>query len=634
MALGGPQQQAVLAVLLLTPGHAVGMSDLVDALWPDDPPPQARTTVRTYMSRLRRSMAGGVDGDGRPTLERLSSVPGGYHLAVSALHVDALHAERLAADAGGVAATGDLERARGLLGEALALWQGEPLIGVPGPFAARHRDRLEDLRLALVEERVALDIALGHAALSVPELISFVREHPLRERLYDLLMRALCQAGRHVEALAVFRDARRLLVRELGVEPGPGLVALHRRILNGDPELATRVPALPAAGGTRTPPLTAAATNGSGPDSASALRSTRAWPGDEARPAAEPGGTPVSMGRGRRMADARRRPAQLPPDDPDFTGREAAVHTLGAALTATAPGRDALRIAAVAGMGGVGKTALAVHVAHRVKSCFPDGQLYAELRCEGEPLSPDAVLTAFLSALGATAETLPDGLAAKSALFRSLTDGRRLLVVLDDAVDSRQVRPLLPGAPGCAVLVTSRARLAVLPGARHVGLGVFSHAEARDLLERLIGVERVVGEPDAVAELARVCGFLPLAVRIVSARLAARPGWTIQAMNDRLSDERRRIDELRFGDLAVRSTFERGYRRLTPGQARAFRLAATLDQELSLSRASALLAVEERAADDLLESLVDVAMLESPSAGRYRPHDLLRAFGRRQSEDE
>ncbi|WP_280708336.1 BTAD domain-containing putative transcriptional regulator [Kitasatospora sp. GP30] len=598
VVLGSPQQRAVLAVLLLTPGHTASTSDLIDALWPDDPPSHARTTVRTYVWRLRRSLAVGAEPVDQ-TEGRLSSVPGGYHLDVPTGCVDALRAERLVAEAGGASAGGAPERARALLGEALALWQGEPLVGIPGPFAARQRSRLGDLRLTLLEERVALDIALGRAALCVSELTALTQEFPLRERFHELLMRALCQAGRQTEALEVFRSARRLLVRELGVEPGRDLAALHGRILDGDPELTGRAPAVRPGGGSGAP---------TGPG--------------EPEPTPDP-----------ERPDALPRPAQLPPDDADFTGREAAVEALCAALTAAAPGRDALRIGAVAGMGGVGKTALAVHVAHRVKEHFPAGQLYADLRGDGGPVTPEAVLTAFLRALGTAPEALPDGLAAKSALFRSLTDGRRLLVVLDNAVDSAQIRPLLPGAAGCAVLVTSRAWLAGLPGARQIGLTVFAPQEAQDLLERMIGAERLAGESAAALELVTACGFLPLAVRIVAARLAARPSWTVRVMVDRLSDERRRLDELRVGDLAVQATFELGYRQLTPYQVRAFRLVAAVDcKDLGTAAAAALLGLDEHIADELLESLADVAMLESPAAGRYRSHELLRAFARRKSE--
>ncbi|MFE2178507.1 ATP-binding protein, partial [Kitasatospora sp. NPDC059462] len=332
------------------------------------------------------------------------------------------------------------------------------------------------------------------------------------------------------------------------------------------------------------------------------------------------------------------RPAQLPPDAADFTGRTAPVRVLCEALAAPpedggAPGRpqQALVVATVVGMGGVGKTALALHVAHRVRDAYPDGQLYVDLRgSDPVPADPEAVLSGFLVALGVPADAVPDGLDARSALFRSVVDGRRLLLVLDNAKDAAQIRPLLPGAVGCAVLTTGRTRPAGLPASVQVDLDVFQPEEALDLLGRTIGAQRLAAEPDAARELVVACGNLPLAVRIVAARLAARPGWTVETLSRRLQVERRRIDELRIGDLAVAAAFELSYRQLTGDQARAFRLVASVDgPDIGLPAAAALLDLDAYDAEDLLEALVDVAMVESPFPGRYRYHDLLRAFARR-----
>ncbi|MFD0346392.1 NB-ARC domain-containing protein [Kitasatospora aburaviensis] len=295
------------------------------------------------------------------------------------------------------------------------------------------------------------------------------------------------------------------------------------------------------------------------------------------------------------------------------------------------PSAQALVVATVVGMGGVGKTALALHVAHRVRDAYPDGQLYVDLRgSDPVPADPEAVLSGFLVALGVAADAVPDGLDARSALFRSVVDGRRLLIVLDNAKDAAQIRPLLPGAVGCAVLTTGRTRPAGLPATVQVDLDVFQPDEALDLLGRTIGAERLAAEPEAALELVVACGHLPLAVRIVAARLAARPGWTVATLSRRLQVERRRIDELRIGDLAVAAAFELSYRQLTADQARAFRLVASVDgPDIGLPAAAALLDLDEYDAEDLLEALVDVAMVESPFPGRYRYHDLLRAFARR-----
>ncbi|MEU6296344.1 AfsR/SARP family transcriptional regulator [Streptomyces erythrochromogenes] len=628
LKIGSPQQQAMLAVLLLRPGHSASATDLITALWGEEPPSAAMTTVRTYAWRWRKVLdAVGKDGEGggtggdRPASSVLVSMGDGYRLVLPKLAVDAAEAESLAAEAERTARTDPL-RARDLLNQALELWQGEPLAGVPGPFAERHRQRLEELRLTLLEERIGLDLTLGRYSRCIPELTSLTTEHPLHERAYELLMRALYQAGRQADALAVYRGVRQLFLAELGVAPGAELEQLHRRILEGDPTLAAPEPVAPVAPAEeperRREPVREGAgaedsRNGSGPGAGEPDRPEERKAQEAAlRPAAAPP-----------------RPAQLPPDAADFTGRTAPVRVLGEALGT--PSAQALVIATVVGMGGVGKTALALHVAHRVRESYPDGQLYVDLRgSDPVPADPEAVLSSFLVALGVPGDAVPDGLDARSALFRSVVDGRRLLLVLDNAKDTAQIRPLLPGAVGCAVLTTGRTRPAGLPATVHVDLDVFHPSEALDLLGRTIGADRLAAERDAALELVVACGHLPLAVRIVAARLAARPGWTVETLSRRLQVERRRIDELRIGDLAVAAAFELGYRQLTADQARAFRLVASVDgPDIGLPAAAALLDLDEYDAEDLLEALVDVAMVESPFPGRYRYHDLLRSFARR-----
>ncbi|MER8119825.1 BTAD domain-containing putative transcriptional regulator [Streptomyces sp. NPDC094031] len=588
LAAGPPQQQAMLAVLLLSRNKTATACDLLDALWGDRPPGRPMNTIRTYAWRWRKLLE---PDPARPSV--LVARGDGYELAVPDDHVDALVAERLIADAERALRRGEPDTARTLLRRAQDLWRGEPLLGVPGPFAERQRQRLRGVWLDLLEQRITLDLRGGRTEQCVRDLTELVAADPLRERSHALLMEALHREGKRADALAAFRHARTVLVDELGVEPGPELAALHQSILTG------------------APPEPAVRERG---------RSDDDHDRDHDEDKAPTGSRPMPHP-----------PAQLPPALPDFTGREELLAGLAGALTEQ--DRSAPAVVAVSGMGGVGKTSLAVQTAHRVRHAFPDGQLYADLRGNaGRPVAAETVLADFLIALGTDPGSLPEALAARSALFRSAVDGRRLLLVLDDAHDAAQVRPLLPGTPGCAVVITSRTRLSSLPACCQRDLDVLTPIEALRMLARTTDRRRVDAEPVAAREVLDACGYLPLAVRIVAARLAARPGWSIGTLGERLRAEHRRIDELRTGDLAVRATFELGYRQLTPDQATAFRQAALLAGPLvAVSTAAAVLGVPEPDAEDLLESLVDLAVLQTPRPGRYRFHDLLRLFARQKS---
>ena len=589
LAAGPPQQQAMLAVLLLSRNKTATACDLLDALWGDRPPGRPMNTIRTYAWRWRKLLE---PDPARPSV--LVARGDGYELAVPDDHVDALVAERLIADAERALRRGEPNTARTLLRQAQDLWRGEPLLGVPGPFAERRRQRLRGLWLDLLEQRITLDLRGGRTEQCVRELTELVAADPLRERSHALLMEALHREGKRADALAAFRHARTVLVDELGVEPGPELAALHQSILTG------------------APPEPAVRERG---------RSDDDHDHDEAETST--GSRPAPLP-----------PAQLPPALPDFTGREEILAGLVGALTEQ--DRSAPAIVAVSGMGGVGKTSLAVQTAHRVRHAFPDGQLYADLRGNaGRPVAAETVLADFLVALGTNPGSLPEALAARSALFRSAVDGRRLLLVLDDAHDAAQVRPLLPGTPGCAVVITSRTRLSSLPVCFQRELDVLNPIEALRMLARTTDRRRVDAEPVAAREVLDACGHLPLAVRIVAARLAARPGWSIGTLGERLRAEHRRIDELRTGDLAVRATFELGYRQLTPDQATAFRQTALLAGPLvAVPTAAAVLGMPEPEAEDLLESLVDLAVLQAPRPGHYRFHDLLRLFARQKSRTQ
>ncbi|MEU9099655.1 BTAD domain-containing putative transcriptional regulator [Streptomyces sp. NPDC048361] len=563
---GSPQQRALLAALLLRDGRTATASELIDAIWGEEPPSRALAAIRTYASRLRKVLDPGV----------LVSESGGYAIRAGSAALDLTRAQELATAAEKARAGGDQARARHLLNAALAHWDGEPLAGVPGPYAENQRTRLAEWRLQLVEVRLDMDLEAGCHAEAVSELTALTAAHPLRERLRELLMLALYRSGRQAEALAVYADTRRLLADELGVDPRPELSRLQERILRADDGLARNPAGAPAA--------TASA-------------------------------APV-------------RPAQLPASIPDFTGRSSFVRELTARLADAET--KVMAVSALAGIGGVGKTTLAVHVAHAARPHFPDGQLYVDLQGAGSHFAePDTVLGAFLRALGTPDSAIPESMEERAALFRSTLDGRRVLVLLDNARDAAQIRPLLPGTAGCAALVTSRIRMVGLAGAHLVDLDVMSPDEALQLFTRIVGVERVSAEREAALDVVAACGFLPLAIRIAAARLASRRTWTVSVLAAKLADERRRLDELQAGDLAVKATFELGYGHLEPAQSRAFRLLGLPDgPDISLAAAAAVLDLPEQDTEDLLESLVDTSLVESAAPGRYRYHDLVRLYAR------
>ncbi|MFW6694444.1 AfsR/SARP family transcriptional regulator [Streptomyces sp. MAR4 CNX-425] len=572
LPVGTPQQRAMLAALLLRGGRTATAQELVDGIWGEDPPPRALSALRTYASRLRKTL--GADA--------LVSEAGGYAIRAHGTEVDIATAEELTRSAEAAAAAGDFAQARECYTNAVAQFTGEPLAGVPGPYADWHRDRLEELRLSLLEHRIELDLDAARHAEAVSELTALTAGHPLRERFRELLMLALYRSGRQAEALAVYADTRRLLQDELGVDPRPELADLQQRILQADEELAA--------------------------------------------PKAESlaGDAPFRVVR----------PAQLPATVSDFTGRVGVVEELGKEL-ANAPD-TVMAVSSVSGIGGVGKTTLAVHVAHAARESFPDGQLYADLQGSGpSPAEPAAVLGAFLRALGTPDADIPEPVDERAALYRSVLAGRRILTLLDNARDAAQIRPLLPGTEGCAALITSRTRMTDLAGAHHVDLDVMAPDEALLLFTRIVGAERVDLERDAAMDVVAACGFLPLAIRIAASRLAARRTWTVSVLARKLSDEHRRLDELRVGDLAVKATFELGYGQLEPEQARAFRLLGLADgPDISVTAAAAIVDRTAEDAEELLEALVDASLVESAAPGRYRYHDLVRLFARDCAERE
>ncbi|GHF72785.1 hypothetical protein GCM10010218_62470 [Streptomyces mashuensis] len=574
LELGSRQQQTLLALLLLRQGEPVTAAGLVAGVWGDDAPPRAVGTLRTYVSRLRKLLEPGRDAGAAP--EVLVSVADGYAVRVPQGALDLGEFESFVAAAERERLAGRAAEARNLLGSALALWGQEPLQGLAGPGIEAQRARLADRRLAVLESRLALDVELGGHAAVLGELVALAERHPLREPLYALLMRALVLCGRPDEARAAYARIRRALAEEFGVDPGHELSALAR-------DIAADAPASP-------------------------------------HPA--PDGLPC--------------PAQLPGDIADFTGRARAVRAV-CDLLGTPP-ETGVTVVAVSGLGGVGKSALALHAAHRVRVGFPHGQLYADLRhpC-GHPVDPAVALASFLRALGVADDAIPARTAERVLLFRARTAGRRLLVVLDNAAGSEQIRPLLPATASSAVLVTSSAKPAGLPGTRFVHLDAMAADEALALLGRVIGPERAAAEAEACARLVEACGFLPLAVRIMAVRLATRPSWTVASLVERMTAGDGRLAELKVGDLAVESVFRREYERLPAPLRRTFRLLPPAGEPDAAFRAAGLaasLGTSPSGAEELCESLVDVSLLESPAPGWYRFHQLLAEFARGPAGDD
>jgi DNA-binding SARP family transcriptional activator/tetratricopeptide (TPR) repeat protein len=594
--VSAPKWRTVLAVLLLYHGQVVSTDRLIMELWGDSPPARATNLVSVYVHRLRRLIG---DADGR----RLVTRAPGYQILLGPEDLDTQRFAALAAEGRKELSDGDARRAAELLSEALALWRGGALADVPpSAMVSAEADRLEGSRLEAQALRIEADLGCGRQAQVVGELQRLIVDHPIMEGLWVLLIRALRSDSRQAEALEAYSNARTAIGDELGVDPGAELQQLYQEMLAAD-----------AGAG-----LPEGAQRAAGPPSAP--------------PAADPAGGPA-------LAAAEPLPlvAQLPADIPDFTGRAEHVQSLRDLLAGPrrpdSPG--AVVVVAVTGAGGLGKTTLAVHAAHLLRNQFPDGQLYINLLGAAEhPAAPSDVLARFLRDLGMNPAIIPAAEDERAAQYRSRLTDRKLLIVLDDARDADQVRPLMPGSASCAVLVTTRSRMPDLAGSRYIDLDVLEAAEARDMFASIVGPPRAEAEPHATDEILAACAGLPLAIRIAGARLAARGGWSVRTLARRVSNERQRLDELRVGNLAVRACFEVSFASL-PGSdqpggvdpARAFRLLGLwAEPSIRLPAAAALLGQPENAAADVLEVLVDAHLLDSPVPDTYRFHDLLRVY--------
>lgn len=579
------QQRTVLALLLLNLDSVVPVEKISTALWSGSPPASARNAIQGYVARLRRVLAGAGG-----VAEVVTSGPG-YQLSVDRSVVDLYRFRDLVAKArGGDAASGEWLR------EALGLWRGPAFADVAGEWLpSAVAPALDEERLAAVEQHLAIDVDLGRHADAIARLSGVVAEHPFRERSVVLLMTALHHSGRGAEALALYRDTRRRLVAEVGIEPGEELTRLHQRLLEasaGPPARSEKAPARS--------------------EKAEREAAANKVPADKAWIV----------------------PHQLPADVAGFVGRADSLSFLDGLLPAE-PASGGPVIAVVGGPPGAGKTTLAVRWAHRVSDRFPDGQLFVDMRGfhTGPRMTATEALPLLLVALGVAADRIPMGVDAQAALYRSVLAGRRVLLVLDNVADPDQVRPLVPGGPGCLVLVTSRDRLSGLvavDGAQRVTLDVLSTSDAMDVLARAAGRRKLGGDCAAVAELAELCGRLPLALRIAGARLADQAHLGVRWHVDELA-ARGRMARLRVeGDdsATIRSAFDLSYQALPAAAARMFRLLglAPAPGGLTSSALGALAGVPPADVEPLADALAQLHLVKVSEDGRLVSHDLLQEY--------
>lgn len=576
--LDGPRQAKMLAALLIDANTVVAMERLVAVMWDTNAPATAVRQVQDAVSGLRRNFV----ACGAPA-SLISTRRGGYEIHLGRDQLDLLqfdHERSLAEQH-----TDPLGKAVALR-RALVCWRGSALVDTPSQALEIDAARLNEQRAAAHKQCLAIELDLGRHREVIDELTALCREHPYDEQVAEHLMVALYRCRRQGEALQVYERLRRTLADELGVDPTPPLQALHQRILTADPALAATTPADGLA----------------------------ATPRDS--PAAAPPGPAMAM------------PVrQLPLDVPDFVGRAEALAEIAELLDRSAPNRAP--VAVIVGGPGVGKSCLVTHAARLASAHFPDGQLYLNLAAtSNEPRDPGLMLAEALRALSIAGSAIPNGLSERAALYRSLLVDRRMLVVLDDAGHADQVLPLLPGAEGCAVLITSRTLLTQLPGARHIDLDVLSPAEARKLFTGIVGRRRVEEEPGEADAILGCCGNLPLAIRIASGKLAGRPAWSLRVLRERIEDESRRLAELTIGDLSVRASVDLSLRLLPADAVRALSLLGLLGPYTLPGWVVGPL-LDRPDGEEVLDTLVDASLVRLTATDaigqpRYRLHDLIR----------
>lgn len=589
LRLGSPTQERVLVTLLLEPGRMVPVPRLVAAAWDDEPPQTAGHQIRKAVAALRTRIPGGAG--------LIVTDGAGYRAVIGEDQLDLHEFGRRSAEARQAVAAGQPAEAVGHLRACLDLWRGPVMAGTGGSVISAASAALEERHMAVAEQYFELQLELGQSAELVGPLRELVTAHPLRETLRGRLMLALYRGGRQAEALEEFGRVRELLVEELGIDPGAELTRLYEAILRDSPEVAPRVP------------------------QSVADRAAHLVPAPLDRPS---GSEPA--------------PCTLPYDLPDFTGRDEELARL--LEVGRAPAGGCARIVGVDGMGGSGKTTLAVHAAHLLAPDYPDGQLFVDLRgfSPGEKAQePGAVLHSLLRTVGIPDDRIPDDLERRTTLWRTVSAQRKLLLLLDNAADAAQVRPLLPASEDCLAILTGRVRMLELDGAEWLPLGLLSPDDSTTLLTRMLGADRTAAEPQAVDQLARLCCGLPLALRITTARLRNRPRWTVQYLVDRLADETRRLREMSAGERSVEATLRLSYQAMEEDRRVAFRLLGLHPgSAIDVHSAAALLGTDVHDAEDVLEHLLDAHLLEQHEAGLYGFHDLVRTYAMsvREAEDD
>jgi DNA-binding SARP family transcriptional activator len=574
--VAGARQRILLAALLVRANRVVPVAELAETVW-NGAPPAGAAALRTQVMRLRRAL-------GDKAGSRIVTRDPGYMATLTAEDLDATLFEGLHHDAGASVRAGRWREAVKTLSQALELWRGAALLDVDSQVLREEwADRLEQLRMQAVEWRVDAEMHLGRHEQLVPQLRDLARQYPLREPIHAQLMLAFYRCGRQAEALEAYEQARGVLIEELGTEPGTVLQRLHQRILTADPALAVPEPAVS-----------------------------------------------VSHDPGLLM------PRQLPGAVAHFAGRAAELAALTGLLDQVGERTPGMAvISAIGGTAGVGKTALAVHWAHQVAGRFPDGQLYANLRGydpAGTPARPEEVARRFLNALGVPDSQIPSDPEACESLYRSSLAGKRVLIVLDNARDAAQVRPLLPGSSGCFVLVTSRNQLTSLAaseGARMLTVDLLSQSDAHELVARRLGHQRVRDEPEAVSELIEFCARLPIALSIAAARAAARPAFPLAYLVAELRDTDGRLDLLDAGDpgSSIRTVFSWSYQKLSAAAARMFRLLSLhAGPDISIPAAASLAGLPLDQARRAVGELTTSHLLAEHVPGRFTFHDLLRAY--------